>query len=200
IGLTLRWVALFGLLGIAAGAGFRARRSVPRSLVVPLSALSGIAVLSAAWSVAPRTSAERAVTIVVLTAVVSFVAAASASSAAVRRAAGASAGLLLAGSILASGSRGAIFGVASGCVVFLLVRLRPLRVLAPVVAVVVAGAVIAVVVAGRRPSSAVPTPPSDLVATRKPGASGGVFTVPLTPAMKPNLVPVPFVSEYDEIG
>jgi O-antigen ligase len=275
VGLTLRWIMLFALAAVALAAGWSNRARVPRSLIATVGTLGALGLLSAAWSVTPRTSAERAITFLLLTMVAAFVAAAATRSsrlqelvlvallagpvlvavaglvllgvdhsvavqpaqpgvtgrlrgfgvnpnadsmlfalvlplaiwavAAARsmkaRAAAGLAVVLLLGSVLASGSRGAIFGSAGGAIIFALIRVRPLRLLVPTLAALAAFFAVAFSVAGTRPSTSGSTTqvsgalgaPSSSAESR-----GGRFSVELAPKMSD--VPVPFVSEYDEIG
>lgn len=62
-GSHLRWLLLVALLLAAAAWSLPSWRRVPRPPLVAAAAFAGLALLSAAWSVEPRTTAERAVSL-----------------------------------------------------------------------------------------------------------------------------------------
>jgi len=105
--------------------------------------------------------------------------------------------MLIAGSILFSGSRGAIFAAVAGLIVFGMIRIRARRRLLPVLAALFA--VVAIAYAA-----------TDVVASHNPAAvkgqshaqasRGGPFTVELLPNTHSGRSGIPFVSEFDEIG
>lgn len=80
VGHTLRWALLFVLLVLAVAAALRGRGPLRLSAVVAGSAaaLALLALVSTAWSVSPRTTFERAVTLVIMFLTVAAIAQASA--------------------------------------------------------------------------------------------------------------------------
>lgn len=74
-GHVLRW-ALLALLLVCAAAWCSSLRAMPRSATAAAAALVGLAALSMAWSVEPRTTFEKAVSLGLLFSVCAFVAAA----------------------------------------------------------------------------------------------------------------------------
>jgi hypothetical protein len=75
VGHSLRW-ALLGLLLVSAAAWGRSLLAVPRSAAAAAAALTALALLSTAWSVEPRTTFDRAVSLGILFGVCVCVAAA----------------------------------------------------------------------------------------------------------------------------
>jgi hypothetical protein len=250
IGGPLRWLLLLALAACAVPYGLSGIRALPRRFVIALVTLAGVALLSASWSVAPRLSAERAISFAVLTAAVVCIGAGasrtrehaeslflsllaatdlvalaglvvllvdhplavqpaaptmparmrgfgqnpntssmlfalalpiaewlvvSATRTWIRVAAGASC-VLLYGSIMASGSRGAMLAAAAGTVVFIAVTAGSLRRLVPIELVAIALFAGTFQVAGGRPSV---VPPTVVQASRVPvvvpveGSKGG---------------------------
>jgi O-antigen ligase len=105
---------------------------------------------------------------------------------------------LLYGSLLASGSRGAMFASAAGVIVFVLFRVQRLWVRIGVAALLAAFFVAVFSLAGTRPSPDASTRQVGRAPTI--GSMGGRFTIELAPTLAPGQTPIPFVSEYDEIG
>ena len=297
---TLRWAAL-ALVALAAlpwGVPYLSR--VPRPFAVAVAALAGVAVLSTAWSVRPRSTFERGGTFVVLSVSVILISAGATSSR--RRLERVGAGLLAAavlvavagvvvylvdhhlavqaaapgmparlrgfgqdpdtaallfsvilplpvavllgpvsrgrrmialaivvllyGSILASGSRGAIIGGVGGVAVYLALKVRPLRALLGAEVLLGVVAVLSILIAGARPAA--PTIPLVAPGQRatidsprlgaaapataalpgrpvRPAPSGSSarvawWQVGLEPTFPRWAVPTPFVSPLAEIG
>jgi O-antigen ligase len=294
-GHNLRWAMLTALAVVSVMFGWRNRGAIPRVLVATVGAFGAVALLSAAWSVKPRLSAEHAISFLLLVIVASFlamgavesrrrlvlvlvalvaapVAAAlaglfvfeldhslavqaesahtparlrgfgenpntvamllalvlpvvvwrlSATRSMLERVVMVAVAVLLYGTVLASGSRGAMFAAAGGVIVFVLIRVRRVRVLVPLVAVLVAFFAGTFKLAGTRPSSVeeTATPPPASTAERggaktttttpsahtsAPGAAGSKPLPPesrFTVSLLPNgIAPVPFVPEIDEVG
>jgi hypothetical protein len=140
------------------------------------------------------------------------------------RVAAAGVAILLYGSVLASGSRGAMLGSAVGTIVFVVVRTERLRVLVPTVVVLIAFFGATFRIAGGRPpppantTQAQPSPKVTVTppagarkttpaqagptttahAAAAPAGFFSRFTVELSPPG--GAVPIPFVPEHDEIG
>ena len=76
-GRSARWVLLFLLLALAVATTLRDRRAVrlPASVLAAAASLTAVALASTLWSVAPRTTFEKAATVAVLFATVSLLAA-----------------------------------------------------------------------------------------------------------------------------
>jgi hypothetical protein len=75
LGTRLRWAMLFLLAGVAVVYGWSNRRHVPRALAMAAGGLAAVAFLSTTWSVMPRITAERALTLAVLLTAAAFVSA-----------------------------------------------------------------------------------------------------------------------------
>jgi len=73
IGLTLRWVMLFVLAGVAFAFGWSGRNRVSRPLLAVVGSLGAVGLLSSTWSVDPRITAERAISFLVVTTIACFV-------------------------------------------------------------------------------------------------------------------------------
>jgi len=80
VGRPLRWVTLFVLLGLSAGAVLfqRGRLRLPRSVLAAAGTLAAVALVSTLWSVDPRLTFERAATLALLLATVAALAQSSA--------------------------------------------------------------------------------------------------------------------------
>jgi O-antigen ligase/polysaccharide polymerase Wzy-like membrane protein len=74
IGLTLRWVFLVLLAGIAIAFGWSNRDQLPRALVAVAGGLGLVGLLSAAWSVRPAITAERATSFLIVATIAAFAA------------------------------------------------------------------------------------------------------------------------------
>jgi hypothetical protein len=66
LGGPLRWLMLLALVGCAVPYGVSQMRILPRHFLATIAALVGVALLSATWSVTPKLSAERAISLLLL--------------------------------------------------------------------------------------------------------------------------------------
>jgi hypothetical protein len=73
VGSPLRWLMLFALVACAVPYGLSQLRFLPRTFLVVIASLVGVALLSASWSVTPKVSGERAISFFVLMFAVVFV-------------------------------------------------------------------------------------------------------------------------------
>jgi hypothetical protein len=80
IGGPLRWLMLFALVACAVAYGLLQVRFLPRHFVGAMAGLVGVSLLSATWSVAPKLSAERAISFLLLMIAVASLAAGAARS------------------------------------------------------------------------------------------------------------------------